>query len=718
MRIMFVLSTQERGSRPSAVLSQNAFETPHIELMSNHYVAVDIGGTFTDVVLQNTDTGTLWTTKVPSTPSDHSVAFIQGIQKVQSLGAIDAGEVARIFHGTTIATNTVIQRTPSKVGLITTSGFKYVLEIGRHDIPRRENIYGWEKAPRPVPPNLIFEVAERIDRTGEILVPMDEDDCRQAARRLRDENVDAVAVCFLYSYANPSHERRVAEILREELPDTLISLSSEVLPQFREFERTVATVLNAYVMPRVSRYLAALDGAARESGLDAPLFIMKSNGGVTSASMASIQAVHTVLSGPVAGVMGALQVAQAAGYPSFISIDVGGTSADICLVKDGSPDVTVERMIGGLPLQLPMLDIVTIGAGGGSIARPTATGGLGVGPESAGADPGPACYRLGGTEPTVTDAHLALGRLPPHLLGGEMPLDVDAARDAVESGVAKPLGLDTLEAAAGIIEIADNNMAGAIRAVSIGRGHDPKEFALVAFGGAGPLHACSLASLLGIDTIIVPPTPGVLSTYGLLFTDLKNDYVRTFIQEGAEIDVQAVSDAYRSLEEQAEAWLVEESVPTDQRQRLRSADLRYAHQGWEITVDVPDGDVSEETLSQMTENFHQLHLRLYTYNLPKTSVELVNVRVSAIGSLPRHRLAETPSANGRQPHSPSTRPVQFARGSEFVDAPVYRRDILLTGMEIEGPAVIEQTDTTTLLWPGFRAKVDRYGNLIIDRSSR
>ena len=413
-----------------------------------------------------------------------------------------------------------------------------------------------------------------------------------------------------------------------------------------------------------------------------------------------------------------MEVAKAAGYSNFISVDVGGTSADICLVKDGAPDVTVERMIGGLPLQLPMLDISTIGAGGGSIARIPASGGLTVGPESAGADPGPACYGQGGDEPTVTDAHLVLGHLPDQLINGEMSLDVDAAREAIETKIAGPMGLSLMDAASGILEIADNNMAGAIRAVSIGRGHDPKEFALVAFGGAGPMHACSLASLLGIDTIIVPPTPGVLSTYGLLFTDLKNDYVRTFIQEGAEIDVKAVSDAYRSLEEQAEAWLVEEDVPSEQRQRLRSADLRYAHQGWEITVDVPDGDVSEETLRQMIENFHQLHLRLYTYNLPKTSVELVNVRVSAIGSLPRHRLAETPNANGHQPRPASTRPVQFARGSGFVDTPVYRRDTLLTGMEIEGPAVIEQTDTTTLLWPDFRAKVDRYGNLIIDRSSR
>jgi N-methylhydantoinase A len=681
--------------------------------MASYHIAVDIGGTFTDVVIQNTEDGTLWTAKTPSTPSDLASGFMSGVLNAIQQANADPSSVQRIFHGTTIATNAVIERTPSQIGLLTTKGFKYVLEIGRHDIPRRQNIYAWVKPERPVPPNRIFEVSERLDRTGNALVPLSEDDCREAARQLRDSGVEAVAVCFLYSYANPAHEERAAEILREELPGVPIALSSEVLPQFREFERTVATVLNAYVMPRVGRYLSGLESAAKRHGLDAPLFIMKSNGGVTSADMAARQAIHTVLSGPVAGVMGATQIADAAKSPSFISVDVGGTSADICLVRDGEPEMTVERSVGGLPLQLPMLDIVTIGAGGGSIARPLAAGGLSVGPESAGADPGPVCYNQGGTMPTVTDARLVLGHLPPHLLGGEMSLDIEAARRAIQDEIATPLGLELAEAASGIVEIADNNMAGAMRAVSIGRGLDPKDFALLAFGGAGPLHACALASLLGMQSVIVPPTPGVLSTYGLLFTDLRNDYVQTFVHSGEAPSIEEVTSVYSRLEDNAWEWLTSEKVSRDVGQVTRSADLRYEHQGWEITVDMPDGTITEATMEHLIANFHDLHHRLYTYNLPEANVELVNLRISASGALPRHDMSTLPSANGKQPEPESHRPVLFSRSVGYVDTPIYRRDTLLAGSELTGPAIVEQRDTTTLLAPGFEAVVDSYGNLVI-----
>ena len=685
--------------------------------MPSYHIAVDIGGTFTDVVIQNTEDGTLWTAKTPSTPHDLASGFMSGVQNAIQQADADPSSVQRIFHGTTIATNAVIERTPSNIGLLTTKGFKYVLEIGRHDIPRRQNIYAWVKPERPVPPNRIFEVSERLDRTGNPLVALDENECREAARQLRDQGVEAVALCFLYSYANPAHEERAAEILREELPGVHVALSSEVLPQFREFERTVATVLNAYVMPRVGRYLTGLESAAKRDGLDAPLFIMKSNGGVTSADMAARQAIHTVLSGPVAGVMGATQIANAAEFPSFISVDVGGTSADICLARDGEPEMTVERSIGGLPLQLPMLDIVTIGAGGGSIARPLAAGGLSVGPESAGADPGPVCYNQGGTMPTVTDARLVLGHLPPHLLGGEMALDVDAARKAIQDKIATPLGLELAEAASGIVEIADNNMAGAMRAVSIGRGLDPKDFALLAFGGAGPLHACALASLLGMQSVVVPPTPGVLSTYGLLFTDLRNDYVQTFVHSGESPSIEEITSVYSRLEDQAWEWLTREGVSRDVGQVTRSADLRYEHQGWEITVDMPDGPITEATVERLIANFHDLHYRLYTYNLPRASVELVNLRVSASGALPRHEMSTLPSADGQHPEPESHRPVMFFRSVGYVDTPVYRRDALLAGSELAGPAVVEQRDTTTLLAPGFRARVDSYGSLVITGGS-
>lgn len=680
--------------------------------MPQYHVAVDIGGTFTDVVVQDTDAGELWTTKTPTTPSDFAEGFMTGVRLGLSQADAAAGEVLRLFHGATIATNAVIERRPATVGLLTTRGFKYLLEIGRHDIPRGNNIYAWMKPERPVPPNRIFEVSERLDRTGSVLTQLSEDDCRAAARSLREMQVEAVAICFLYSYANDDHERRAAEILREELDGIPISLSSEVLPQFREFERTIATTLNAYVMPQVSHYLTGLESAANRDGMSAPMFIMKSNGGVTSADLAARQAIHTVLSGPVAGVMGATHVSGDAGYPSFISVDVGGTSADICLVQNGRPDVTVERSIGGLPLQLPMLDIATIGAGGGSIARVSATGGLAVGPESAGADPGPACYGQGGTEPTVTDARLVLGHLPQHLLGGEMRIDPGLAREAIMEGVAGPLKLTVEDAAAGIVEVADNNMAGAMRTVSVGRGLDPKDFALVAFGGAGPLHACALASLLGMDTIVVPPTPGVLSTYGLLFTDLRNDYVQTYLQSGVP-SVADVSSAYALLEEQASEWLDREGVPSSSQQTTRSADLRYQHQGWEITVDVPVGDVNKQTLADMMTNFHELHERLYTYNLPHQTVELVNLRVTALGSLPRPTSEPVTVLTESSPVPTHTRKARLSRREGYVEVPVYQRDQMAPGVGIEGPAIVEQRDTTTLLPAGYSSTSDGYGNLII-----
>jgi len=680
--------------------------------LPQYHVAVDIGGTFTDVVVQDTDAGELWTTKTPTTPSDFAEGFMTGVRLGLSQADAAANEVLRLFHGATIATNAVIERRPATVGLLTTRGFKYLLEIGRHDIPRGNNIYAWMKPERPVPPNRIFEVSERLDRTGSVLTQLSEGDCRAAARSLREMQVEAVAICFLYSYANYDHERRAAEILREELDGIPISLSSEVLPQFREFERTIATTLNAYVMPQVSRYLTGLESAANRDGMSAPLFIMKSNGGVTSADLAARQAIHTVLSGPVAGVMGATHVSGDAGHPSFISVDVGGTSADICLVQDGRPEVTVERSIGGLPLQLPMLDIATIGAGGGSIARVSATGGLAVGPESAGADPGPACYGQGGTEPTVTDARLVLGHLPQHLLGGEMRIDPGLAREAIMEGVAGPLKLTVEDAAAGIVEVADNNMAGAMRTVSVGRGLDPKDFALVAFGGAGPLHACALASLLGMDTIVVPPTPGVLSTYGLLFTDLRNDYVQTYLQSGVP-SVADVSSAYALLEEQASEWLDREGVPSSSQQITRSADLRYQHQGWEITVDVPDGDVNQQTLADMVTNFHELHERLYTYNLPHQTVELVNLRVTALGSLPRPTSEPMTVLTESSPVPTHARKARLSRREGYVEVPVYQRDQMAPGVGIEGPAIVEQRDTTTLLAAGYALKTDGYGNLII-----
>src|SRR5215472_6883343 len=478
-------------------------------------LAIDVGGTFTDITFADAATGATWIAKTPSTPEDLSAGFITAVRKVLSLAGRGPADVLRVFHGTTTATNAILEGKTPPTALVTTAGFKYVLEIGRHDIPRHGNLYGWSKPARPIAPDRAFEVTGRLDASGAVLAPLDE------------AEAPAVAVVFLHAYANPAHEQRMQAILAEECPGALVSLSSEVLPQFREFERTMATALNAAVMPPVSRYVSVLRGALDAEGVRAPLLIMKSDGGVTSAATCVRQPVQTVLSGPAAGVIGAVSVARTAGLADVISIDVGGTSADICLVRDGRPEITKDGMIGPFPLKLPMLDIHTIGAGGGSIAAVSGTGRLTVGPRSAGAEPGPVAYGRGGTEPTVTDAHLVLGRIPPALLGGELPLQLEAARNAIAERIGRPLGLGVEEAAAGIVEILDNAMARAIRTVSVGRGHDPRRFALVAFGGAGPLHACRLAELLAIPAVIVPPRPGVLSTWGLLDTDIRATFVRT-----------------------------------------------------------------------------------------------------------------------------------------------------------------------------------------------
>lgn len=683
-------------------------------------VAIDVGGTFTDITFADAETGATWVAKTPSTPGDLSTGFVTAVHKILTLAGRAPADIKRVLHGTTTATNAILEGKTPPTALVTTAGFKYVLEIGRHDIPRHGNLYGWSKPTRPITPDRVFEVTERLDANGEVLTPIDEHEARQVARQLVQFGVPSVAVVFLHAYANPAHEQRMQQILREEYPDVLVSLSSEVLPQFREFERSMATALNAAVMPPVSRYVSVLREALDADGVKAPLLIMKSDGGVTSAATSIRQPVQTVLSGPAAGVIGAVSIARAAGFKDIISIDVGGTSADICLVRDGRPEITKDGTIGPFPLKLPIIDINTIGAGGGSIAAASA-GRLTVGPRSAGAEPGPVCYGRGGTEPTLTDAHLTLGRIPAALLGGELPLDVKAARVAIETKIGRPLELGVEEAAAGIIEIVDNNMARAIRAVSVGRGHDPRAFTLVAFGGAGPLHACRLAELLDIPTIIIPPHPGVLSTWGLLDTDIRTTFVRTAgaaarhaTAGGA--DLSAVEATWTELEAQGRAWLDSEQVPRELQSLERSADLRYQHQSFELTCLIGEGPLTRTRLDELVATFHREHRRLYTYDLPNAPVELVNLRVTAIGRLPQ-RATPTLPADGADARAAlaGRRPVYFA-GRGFVDCACYARSKLSPGMTFDGPAIVDQADATTVVAPGFHARVDHVLDIILERS--
>jgi N-methylhydantoinase A len=676
-------------------------------------VALDVGGTFTDVALVHEATGRLWITKTPTTPDDPSTGFIAGVDKALRLAGVEAGSLRHVLHGTTTATNAILESKGAAAGLLTTAGFRYVLEIGRHDIPRRANMFAWVKPARPVPPELIFEVGGRVTADGEELEPLDEPGVRRAARRLREAGVASIAVCFLHSYANAAHERRARALLLDEHPGCAVSLSSEVLPVFREFERSMGTVLNAYVQPLVGRYVARLAERLRERGVGAPLAIMKSNGGVIAADVVRTQAIHTALSGPAAGVIGARRIGETAGFDDLISVDVGGTSADVCLIRGGEAEVTVEGRVGSWPLHVPMIDIHTIGAGGGSIARVTDDGTLTVGPESAGAQPGPVCYGAGGEEPTVTDAHLVLGRIPSHLLGGEIPLDVEQARRAIDERIARPLGLPLAAAAQGILDIVNNNMVGALRLVSVERGYDPRDFVLVPFGGAGPLHATDLAALLGMRTIVVPRHPGVLSTFGLLGSEVRNDYARTILQKPPDYDRDAIAAVYADLEGQAQAWLAAEGVEPAGRRVTRRADLRYRHQGFELTVPWPERDLAVDAL---VARFHERHRQLYTYALPEAQVEIVTLRVAAAGRVRRFALPPL-DRRGRARTPPSRRRVYFA-GAGWKTCPCLDRGGLGVGAVVTGPAIVEQLDATTVVPPGQRATVDRAGNLVIRAGRR
>jgi len=674
-------------------------------------IGVDTGGTFTDVTLFDAATGRLWTTKTSSTPDDPSRGFATGIAEAIRIAGIAAGDIDRVLHGTTVATNLILEGKGAPCALITTAGFKYVLEIGRQEVPRRDSLFAWVKPKRPVPPELIFEVGGRIGPDGRELAPLEEAAVATAARALRQRGIGTIAVALLHSYANGAHERRVAELVRQHLPDALLSLSSEVLAVFREYERSMTTILNAKVMPVVSAYVGELDRRLGEQGITAPLLIMKSSGGVTSTRTVRRTPVETALSGPAAGAVGAAYIGASSGHGNLIGIDIGGTSADISLIAGGEPGLTSTGRIGDWPVGLPMVDVVTIGAGGGSIARVGDTGALLVGPQSAGAQPGPVCYGRGGTEPTVTDAHLVLGHLPPYLLGGDFALDAEAARGAIARRIAEPLGLSIEAAARGMLAIVDNNMVGAIRVVSVERGHDPRAFSLLPFGGAGPLHGGALARLLGIPTIVVPPAPGVLSALGLLVSSLKAEFTRTALQKAGAFDQREVARVFAALDGEARAWLDQEAVPHAARRIAWYASLRYQHQGFELTVPWDGSEVSAAAAAATVAAFHRLHERLYTFAQEDTPVEFVTFRVDARGVLPAPPPHQIPPATASDDARLGSRTLWLEDGP--VAATLYARDRLGAGARIPGPAIITQLDATTLLLGGQEALVDRFGNLII-----
>jgi N-methylhydantoinase A/oxoprolinase/acetone carboxylase beta subunit len=680
-------------------------------------IGVDVGGTFTDLVLADTATGRTTVHKVSSTPSDPSVGVTQGVVELCARAGVPTGAVAQVLHGTTIATNAVLEHRGAVTGMITTRGFRDVLHIGRHQRPEHYSIQQqipWQSRPL-VKRRHRHVVTERlVPPRGEVLVPLDEAEVREAARALKAAGVEAIAICFLFSYLNPAHELRAKAIVLEEYPEAFVTTSAEVAPQFREFERFTTAAMNAFVGPAVRDYVTRLSGRLKEAGVTGDLQVMGSTGGVASVAMVSEQPVLTMLSGPAAGVLGGAWAGALSGRDDLITFDIGGTSADIAIVSGGQFGEASARdtWIAGFPLLVPMIDIHTIGAGGGSIARQDAGGAFRVGPQSAGAQPGPAGYGRGGQLPTVTDANIVLGRLDPeNFLGGAMALDVAAARRVV-GAFADSMGLSMEAAALGILTIVNANMANAIRSRTVQKGIDPRGYALVAFGGAGPLQAVEVARMLEGREVLVPPHPGITSAMGLLTTDLKCDAVRTCFQLSGALDLARIGADFAAMEQQIATRFAADGLAVEQLSFLRAADLRYAGQGYELRVAWPATEAGAEALFG---RFHAQHRAEYGHAFPDRVIEIVNLRVT--GAITRPKLGAPPRRSGGSLEAALVRraPVTFGTTAapETHDTPYLRRELLPVGQAVPGPAIILQTDSTTVVPPGCVLTAEAGGNLLI-----
>ena len=646
-----------------------------------------------------------------------------GIEKVLGLMGLPPGDgtpLSAVSHGTTVATNQLLEGKVDSLGYLTTEGYDAMLEIARQSVPDGYgNSYFWVKPPRIVPRHHVKGIGGRLDYTGAEVRPFDEEGAREAARWFRAQGIDTLGVCFLHAYANPDHEERMRAILAEEHPDAVVSISSEVLREYREYERAMTTLVDAAVKPRLSRYVNNIKDrlAAYAGDRKVPFYVMKSNGGVLSADEVVHQPITTVLSGPAAGALGAALIAKVAGFDKVLTSDGGGTSTDVSVVIGGEPTLTTEGSVGVYPSKIPMIDVVTVGAGGGSIAWLSPEGTLKVGPQSAGADPGPLCYGKGGTEVTITDAHVVLGRIPPHLLGGEIPLDVDAARSGLEK-LAADLDLSPEACATGVLEISAWNQANALRQVTVKRGLDVRDFTLTTFGGSGSLLLCRLMDILGIPRVLVPPNPGNVSAFGLLTVDVKNDYVQTHVSLHDALDAGVLRAAYDVLRGQATEALTKEGFAEDEHRFALTADLRYFGQAFEVRVPVPDGPVDQPTLDEVARRFHAEHKALYGYDFSHDStqqVEWVNLRVSGIGPIVRPQINKGAAAAG-EPKPKGTRQVCFDAADGYVETPVLWRTDLAPGTTVEGPAILEEFGSTVPLHPGFTARIDDWMNVIVTRS--
>ncbi len=685
-------------------------------------VGIDIGGTFTDAVCFDERSGQIYMSKVPTTPRELTSGFMTSLQNVLVQSKAKPSDISHLIHGTTVATNALLQHRGSKTAMITTRGFRDIIEIGTQLRPKLYDVF--QRKPVPiVPRRLRFEVTERIGSNGETVKPLVEDEVFKIVSQLRGLEANSVAICLLFSFLNPNHEKRIREIVKSQLPETHISISSEVCPEFREYWRFSTTVVNASVAPLVSSYLENVEKNLSELKVDAVLLVMQSSGGTYTFESAKAKPVYMIESGPAAGVIAAQAYGEDIKCTNLISLDMGGTTAKAGLIKDGNPQLVSEYEVGGsvhgrlsgsgYPIKTPTIDLAEVGTGGGSIAWIDKGGELKVGPISAGAEPGPVCYAKGGTEPTVTDANIILGRISAeYFLGGEMKIDVKAAENSIQTKIADPLGLDICEAAYGIIKVANSNMARATRLVSTQRGYDPRDFALLAFGGAGPVHAGALAEELEIETIIVPLLPGAFSAEGLLMSNVRHDFVTTHLNPLETLNFEELDQKYRQLQEKAAQVLKHERIPDMNIQIMRSVDMRYSGQAYEVNIPMPSSRLTQKDLRNLSIRFHKTHEIKYGHAAIQEPVELVSLRVTGRGRFAKMRRRPVRNTHGGGALKGKRR-IFFSETDKFETCRVYERLKLKGGDHVTGPAVIEQVDSTTLVGPNEICRVDRFGNLIL-----
>jgi N-methylhydantoinase A len=682
-------------------------------------LGVDVGGTFTDLFLVSEESGSAqFRVKTPSTPSDPSEGVLTGVARICEEAGIHVSELRNILHGTTVATNAVLESKGARVGLITTTGFKQILHLARSQTPGP--LAGWIIMIKPDPPASLAdtrEALERLDARGETVVPVDEAQVESIVRDLVESGVESLTVALINSYVNGAHEQQIGAIVERLYPGFPVTLSSDVLPEFREYERALTACMNSYVRPKVATYVEQLQSALGTMGATADVTILRSDAGLMTTREAMRNPIYGVLSGPSGGVAGALFIARQAGFDDILTFDMGGTSTDVSLCQNGQPTIGRETAIGQFRIKVPSVNVHTVGAGGGSIAHvPQLTKALRVGPQSAGAEPGPAAYGKGGEEPTVTDANVVLGHLPPSLLGGEMTLDAAAARAAVQT-IADAMGLASAEEAAeGMLAIVNENMAGALRLVSVQRGHDPRDFALIAYGGAGPLHANAVAKLMGSFPVIVPPAPGLVCAIGDLVADFRDEFAQTHIRLIGQASGAEVAGILDDLGARAQAWLTGEGIEESARRISYVADMRYHRQGYEIPVAIDPGEVRADGLADLEERFNGLHEQLYGFRMPGTASEIVNLRAVGFGAVPLPEL-RSGTASGPDASGAVVDEHDVVFDGERVRTKIYDRAKLEPGATIAGPAIVTEFDSTTVVLPEHQATVDTNYNILITPSA-